>query len=71
MPAWVTLKNGKVLEYNTCAFVKYDTNEYALREVKDGPLIALIPTNNIERFEFERPDKIYREPMKDKLPILK
>ncbi len=73
MAAWVTLKNGKVLKYNDCRFVDPNLNKsiLVLREEKDGIVIALIPLDSVERFEYFRPCRTYREPRKDKLPILK
>lgn len=71
MAAWVTLKNGKVLQYNKCRSIMLETKIWKLRYEKHGGLIAAIPVENIERFEFDRPYKVYREPRKDKLPVLK
>ncbi len=71
MSAWVTLKNGRVLKYNSCTWVHSDEKQYLLRYKEGGRLIASIPTVNVERFEYERPCATYRQPRKDKLPVLK
>jgi hypothetical protein len=71
MSAWVTLKNGKVLKYNECFYVQYDNDKYVLRNKSGGRLLAIIPTDNIERFEYTRPCRTYRDPRRDKLQIIK
>jgi len=70
MSAWVVLKNGKVLKYNNCYHIVHSLKNYLLRDKENGRLLAVIPSENIERFEFERPSKIYREKRKDKLPTI-
>ena len=70
MAAWVTFKSGIVAKYNRCSFVEHG-KDYALRTKVNGDTIAIIPAENIERFEYERPCRTYRQPRKDKLPIIK
>jgi hypothetical protein len=71
MSAWVTLKSGIVVEYNNCKWVDLEGDCFVLAEKASGSdLIAKIPKENVERFEFERPCKIYRQRRKDKLPII-
>ena len=72
MAAWVTFKNGVVVKYNNCNYLNSVGDDFTLCTQKLDPgWIAVIPRENIERFEFERPCATYRNPRKDKLRILK
>ena len=70
MAAWVTLRNGKVLKYNTANNYNFVCNNTVV-DITDGKyLIASIPIDMVERVDWTRPCRIYREQRKDKLPIL-
>ena len=71
MSAWVTLKNGKVLQYNDVDSYSYNSYGSVLNLTKNSRIIAAIMMANIERVDWIRPSRIYREQRKDKLPILK
>ena len=73
MGCWVTLKNGKVLNYSVVnGFSAYSTVMQLTLKTKETTTVqAIVSLDVIERIDFVRPTKIYREPRKDKLPVLK
>ena len=71
MSAWVTLRNGKVLQYNSVDNYSYNATGSAINLTKNGDVHTTILMEQIERIDWVRPCRIYREQRKDKLPILK
>ena len=68
---FVTLRSGKVLQYNNGESIDNDSNVFIICNKAKTSLIARIPIEVVERVEFDRPCKIMREGRKDKLPIIR
>lgn len=59
---YVVLRTGRVLEYNAAGYVAVFSNFFELSESRQAEgFIAKIPLDVVERIEWERPCRTYKQ----------
>jgi hypothetical protein len=69
---FIVLRNGKTLQYNNCKSYKIEGEMIVLYEKansRTNEVIAAIPVAVVERIEWDKPCRVYREKAKKYLPL--
>lgn len=66
---WIVLRSGRVLQYNNGGACSVEDGAFVIRHAdKERHLIARIPSELVERAEFERPCEEWQRKTTAKLP---